>query len=178
MIAIKSENFDSVLKYFISLCLQINVIIHLKMQAYRDSLALLKKHTLKSALMFLALLIVVCLILYPPAVREKVIGPFVVIICNQAAWLINLFGLEVHAHNTNIVGSGFSVDIKNGCNAVYEISLFLCAVFVYPSGVKYKLLGMAVGSLIIYSFNLLRVVSLFLVGVYHKELFNMVHNHV
>jgi exosortase H (IPTLxxWG-CTERM-specific) len=148
------------------------------MRTYRDSFAPMKNPTLKSALMFLVLLIVVCLILYPPGVRENVIEPFVVIICKQAAFFINLFGQEVYVHSTSIIGSGFSVDVKNGCNAVYEISLLICAIVVYPSRIKYKLLGILIGSMFVYVFNLLRVIGLFLTGVYDKDLFNMVHNHV
>jgi len=138
----------------------------------------LKNPTLKSALVFLVLLIVICLILYPAAVKENVINQFVVMICSQAACLIKLLGLEVYSRDTSIMGAGFSVDVKNGCNAIYEISLFICAVAAYPSGLKYKLSGVAVGSLIIYVFNLLRVVVLFLTGLYHRELFKMVHDHV
>jgi exosortase family protein XrtM len=148
------------------------------MQTYRDPLAILKNHTLKSALMFLALLIVVCLILYPPAVNKNVIEPFVVMLCKQAAYLINLTGTGVHVHSTHIMGANFVVDVKNGCNAVYEISLFVCAVAVYPAGIMHKLKGIIIGSALLYIFNLTRIVILFLTGVYHKDFFNMVHNHV
>ncbi|MBN1906176.1 MAG: exosortase H [Deltaproteobacteria bacterium] len=134
--------------------------------------------TLKSAFIFITLLIIVCLCLYPLPVREKLINPFVRVICEQASYLINLFGTDVFSRDTIIIGSGFSVDVKDGCNAVYEISLFICAVLAYPSRLKYKLLGIACGSLIIYLFNLIRIVVLYMTGKYYNNIFKMVHDHV
>lgn len=134
--------------------------------------------TLKSAFIFISLLFAVCIILYPLSVKENVINPFVEMICKQAAYLINLFGTDVFSNNTSIIGGGFSVDVKNGCNAVYEISLFICAVLAYRSRFRYKLLGILCGSLIIYIFNLTRIVVLYMIGIYYNNHFEMVHEHV
>ncbi len=138
----------------------------------------IKNPKTRSALIFLGLLMAVCLILYQLPARKHFIEPFTAIICKQAVWLLNLLGVAANSDQIRILGAGFSVTLKAGCNAVYEIALFVCAVVAYPSEIKKKLFGVFIGSSIIYVFNLIRVILLFLTGVYFNSLFNMVHDHV
>jgi len=140
--------------------------------------SVLKNSILKRGWFFILLLIAICLVLHPVRIRQIVIEPFTATICGQAAWLIRLGGVDAHSHHTALWGAGFSVDVKDGCNAIYEIGIFVCAVFAYPSTLRHKFLGIAGGSSVIYALNMVRVVSLFLIGVYHRSLFKMVHDHV
>ena len=139
---------------------------------------ILRSPALRGGLIFISLLILFCIILYPVSVREHVTKPFTSFIALQAAWLIKFIGITVYSHGASITGKGFSVEIKNGCNAIYEISLFISAVIAYPSSLKYKFFGLAVGATVIYIFNLLRVIILFIIGVYYQGFFKMVHDHI
>lgn len=42
----------------------------------------------------------------------------------------------------------FSVEIKNNCNAIYEIGLYASAVFAYPATLTERTLGFAMGSIL------------------------------
>jgi exosortase H (IPTLxxWG-CTERM-specific) len=138
---------------------------------------LVQNAALRGTALFLGLLIAFWLTLHQQSVRERLATPFTAVIASQAAWIIDLIGVEAHHDGVSIYGDGFSVDVKDGCNAVYEIGLFLSAVIATPSSPKHKLLGAIAGPTAIYLFNLLRVVALFLTGVYCKELFSVVHDH-
>ena len=49
---------------------------------------------------------------------------------------LNLFGARVSSSGAVVTLSGFSVEIieiKNNCNAAYEIGLYAAAVWAYPA---------------------------------------------
>ena len=65
--------------------------------------------------------------------------------------------------------------IVRGCDAVEAIALYVCAVLAFPLPFPKKLIGMTVGALLLSVLNLVRVVSLFLIGVYSHRIFNLMH---
>jgi len=69
---------------------------------------------------------------------------------------------------------GFSVEIKNNCNAIYEIGLYASAIFAYPA-ILTRTLGFAIGSALLYLVNLLRVLSLIGIGRYFPGGFQIAH---
>jgi exosortase H (IPTLxxWG-CTERM-specific) len=148
------------------------------MKTAKRAVTLLKNPILVRAALLVGLLAGFSLALSPLSAKEHFSDPFTAGICRQAVWIINLFGINASQRDTAISGVAFSVDVKAGCNAIYEICLFVSAVIVYPSTLRQRFLGILYGVVIIYGFNLLRVVALFLIGAYDRNLFNMVHSHV
>lgn len=99
-------------------------------------------------------------------------------IASQAAWLLKTAGMKVSASGSFISGNGFAVDIKYGCNAVYEMLVFAAATAAYPLKIEDRCTGVILGMAVIYAMNLLRVAALFLTGVFSPFLFGIVHEHV
>ena len=141
-------------------------------------LLLYRNKTIRFCLTFGLLLFLFSIILYQKPSVKYFGSPLTKTIAYQAAWILNAIGIKVAANGIAVSGENFQITIRGGCNAIYEISLFLSAIIAYPSPLKDKLWGGIAGSVIIYILNLSRVVALFLIGIYSRNYFDMVHDHV
>jgi exosortase/archaeosortase family protein len=70
---------------------------------------------------------------------------------------------------------GLAVNIRNGCNGVEAMMIFLAAVLAFPAPWPARLSGLALGVVAIQAVNLVRVVALFLTGVYLPRFFDASH---
>lgn len=129
-------------------------------------------------LLFLGLLVLFSILLYQEPTRQHFSRPVTAIIASQAAWILKALGMKVYASGVAISGEGFGVQIMGNCNAIFETALFLSAIIAFPASVKHKLVGGLLGAGFIYALNLLRVVLLFLVGVYTPQYFEEGHIYV
>ena len=78
-------------------------------------------------------------------------------------------------NGTVIQSPRFAVNIRNGCNGVEAMLIFLAAVLAFPAPWKARLLGLAIGAVAIQAVNLVRVVALYLTGAYFPSLFDASH---
>jgi exosortase/archaeosortase family protein len=87
-------------------------------------------------------------------------------------------GFPVHRMGT-IMGSGpFEVDVAPACSGAVPTSIYLAAVFAYPTTWRARWLGTAIGIGVIQVVNILRVTALFLIGLYFHEIFHDTHVYV
>lgn len=91
------------------------------------------------------------------------------------AFFLNLLGCDVQVYGHSISSNSFTVDVGTGCTALIPISLYICAVIAFPGRLKYKLWGIALGIVCLYAVNLVRTVSLFLIGSHYSSLFETAH---
>lgn len=76
---------------------------------------------------------------------------------------------------TSLKGRGVTVDIVKGCEGFEIMLLLVAALLAYPMAWKRRLPGMLAGCLFVYLLNLLRLVSLFYVARYQRDLFDAIH---
>lgn len=137
------------------------------------------KHPItRFCLLFLVLLIVFSFLLSLEPVEHYFYNPYTALIASQVAWILKALGMKVHASSVIISGENFSVEIVGNCNAIFEIFLFLSAVIAFPALIKEKFFGGVIGIIFIYFINLLRLVLLFLIGVYVPHYFEEAHLYV
>lgn len=108
-------------------------------------------------------------------VNDHVIVPFTAAIASTSAKLLDAMGQEIRIEGTRVFGKSFAVDIENGCNGVEAMIIFLSATLSFPSPWKARLAGLALGIVGIQIVNLVRVVALFLTGVYFPSFFDSSH---
>jgi exosortase H (IPTLxxWG-CTERM-specific) len=89
--------------------------------------------------------------------------------------LLNLLGQETTTHGDVIYSSAFSISVKKGCDAIEAMALFITAVLAFPIKWNHKFRGLITGIILIFILNLVRIVSLFLTGVYYPEAFDTMH---
>lgn len=89
-----------------------------------------------------------------------------------------LGGFPVHKMHT-IMGSGnFEVDVAPACSGAVPTSIYMAAVFAYPSSWRSRWIGAALGIVAIQIVNIVRVSALFLIGLFFHEIFHDTHVYV
>ena len=110
------------------------------------------------------------------AVNDHVVVPFTAGIAKVSGVVLDVLpGQDITMEGTVIRSSRFAVNIKNGCNGVETMIIFLAAVLAFPAPWKAKAIGLGIGILAIQGVNLVRVVALFLTGAYFPSFFDSSH---
>lgn len=89
--------------------------------------------------------------------------------------ILNLFGFGTELNKTMISSEAFSIVVRRGCDGVEPAALFASAVLAFPAPWKKKALGVVAGTVILLLVNILRVVSLFWIGIIARPFFARVH---
>jgi len=95
-----------------------------------------------------------------------------------SASVLNVFGENARVYDSSISSNRFSVNIKKGCDAIQPTILFICAVLASPVAFKPKIPGLFLGLAFLMAMNLVRVLSLFYVGIYWNSAFEIMHHDV
>ena len=95
------------------------------------------------------------------------------------AWMtekvVRLVGVSASSAGGVVTMSGFAVEIKNNCNAIYEVGLYAAAVWAYPASWRERLTGTLVGAAVLYVVNFLRILTLLTVGLMYRSWFEATH---
>jgi len=89
--------------------------------------------------------------------------------------ILRVLGQDVTAVGQTISSPEFSVVIIRGCDAIEPAALFVAGVLAFPIRISSKVWGIMIGTLFLQVLNVLRIMSLFLIGVYHPEAFEKTH---
>ena len=108
-------------------------------------------------------------------VNDHVIEPLTAGIARMSGAVLDLLGQDVTMAGTVIRSPRFAVNIRNGCNGVEAMLIFLAAVLAFPASWRSRLLGLGLGIVVIQIVNLIRVVALFLTGAYLPRFFDASH---
>ncbi|QOJ02330.1 MAG: hypothetical protein HRU71_02015 [Planctomycetia bacterium] len=81
----------------------------------------------------------------------------------------------VEANGSAVCSQRFSVEVARGCDAIEPIALLVSAILASPMSIRARLAGMAAGALCLMAMNLMRIVTLFLFGVYWPAAFHVMH---
>ena len=133
----------------------------------RESLAFLAR--------FGGLLVLFYLAVALRPVDRSVVVPFTAAIARVSGAILNALGEPATVAGTEIRSSSFAVQIENGCNGLETVLLFSAAVLAFPAPGKRRLAGLLLGFAAIEIVNLVRVVSLFWIGVHRPALFSASH---
>jgi exosortase H (IPTLxxWG-CTERM-specific) len=108
-------------------------------------------------------------------VNDHAVEPFTAGVARASGAMLNVLGQNVTLKGTVMQSPRFAVNIRNGCNGIEAMLIFLAAVLAFPASWRSRLIGLALGILAIQVVNLVRVVALFLTGVYFPRIFDSSH---
>jgi len=95
------------------------------------------------------------------------------------AWLANGilhgFGQATWLEETTIRSTRFAITIRRGCDAIEPSWLFCAALISFPASAGWKILGMLAGTLFLQALNLVRITSLYYLGMQYPALFKVAH---
>lgn len=92
-----------------------------------------------------------------------------------AGWVIGLFGFDVRVLENNLIGPGFSLNIKRGCDASGPIALFVAGVLAFIGSWRSKIIGIILGVTLLIILNFVRIITLFFIQHYLPDLFHFIH---
>jgi exosortase/archaeosortase family protein len=141
-------------------------------------LLFLKHKGLRGGTLFLGVFIAGCWLFSINGVRDYWEQLFALATAKIATRILTYLGMGIQANGNSLALHGFSVDIGPGCIAFYEIFVFAAAIIAYPLRIKDKFAGVVLGMVAVWATNLLRVIGLFLSGVYFPSVFELLHDHV
>lgn len=113
-------------------------------------------------------------------VQTHVVVPWTSFLASFCAKLVLIFDSTAAATGKvlwNTV-SGFGVSIEAGCNGLEAFIILIAAVMAFPASWKDKLIGLVAGFFAIQILNVVRVISLFYIGQWNKEIFDFAHHYV
>lgn len=110
--------------------------------------------------------------IYTNQILKPVSSVYAIVCCK----ILPLLGYSVEVQEYILTGTGFSMTIANGCDALMPIVFLSLMIFTCPYGSwKYKIKGISLGFLIIAGSNIIRLVSLFIIGHHSKFWFDFFH---
>ena len=107
--------------------------------------------------------------------KENILEPWTSFNALIAAKLLGVFGYRTEATGFTLSSPQFSISIKEGCDALEPLALFLAGIIAYSTGIRNKLIGFAAGTGVLLFVNFIRIISLFLIGIYWEAAFEFFH---
>ncbi len=107
--------------------------------------------------------------------EKNVFEPIINVYAYLSSGVLNLFGYNTTVLYDTIRSSQFSVGIRKGCDALEPMALLVAGIIAFPSSIKQKSTGLVIGLLFIFLLNIVRIVTLFLTGVYRPQFFEVMH---
>jgi len=121
-------------------------------------------------LKFVALLILFEVPLFLEPVDTHIVRPLSALIAAAAGRI-----LGVTVRGTILSAPCFAVNIQNGCNGLETVLFLIAAVLAFPASRAQKAIAVAIGIVLIQAINLIRVVTLYLIGCYRPQWFASFH---
>ena len=132
---------------------------------------------LRFSLLFAAIVLVLFTAELTPPGQRFVVEPWTGLVARAATSAMKTFDPGVVAAGSTITqpSNGFAVTILAGCNGIEAMIILAAALLAYPAPPRHKLLGLAAGIAAIQALNLVRIVSLFYIGQWNREVFEWAH---
>jgi exosortase family protein XrtM len=81
----------------------------------------------------------------------------------------------VRAEQNLLTSARATLEIVRGCDGSGALFLLLAAIAIFPARLRAKLIGAAIGTLIIFTLNLQRIVGLYFIQAYYPQWFLPAH---
>jgi len=129
---------------------------------------------------FLAVMVAGSSVLLSDVVQAAVLHPLSVGLAALSSALLRTLGFAA-THQEQVLAAtdgAFRVSIENDCNGAWAHLILVASVLAYPAPGRAKLLGLLAMQLLLFALNVVRIVSLFLIGRYQLSLFRASHVYV
>jgi len=126
-------------------------------------------------ILFLAILGVSFTVVALRQVNDVFVTPYTAVIARMSGFILRVFGEEATVSGCVVSSPRFAVTIYNGCNGLITSLIFISGVLAFPAKISAKLIGVIGGLLAIQLINLVRIVSLFYIGVLLPQHFDDAH---
>lgn len=126
-------------------------------------------------ILFLAFLSTSFFVIALQPVNDAFVVPYTAVVAKMAGAVLQVLEPGLTIDGVILRSPRFAVTIYNGCNGLITSLIFISGVLAFPARWPAKLLGVLGGLLAIQLINLVRIVSLFFIGVFMPSVFNESH---
>lgn len=135
-----------------------------------------KKYAFVFFVGMVAMLIILFYVLYRnPWVEHHLFTPLLNVYARLSGGLLALFGFANTVTADLISSPVFSVSVKKGCDAAEPMAIFVAGIVAFPALIKRKLIGLGIGLAILFVLNIIRIVTLYIAGIYYPGFFEVMH---
>jgi exosortase H (IPTLxxWG-CTERM-specific) len=124
---------------------------------------------------FLATVAVYYALALSPWVDAKVLYPVMKVSARGTSALLNLMGVKTTVEGVVVRGADYSVAVRRGCDPLEPIVLFGAGVMAFPAPWRRKLPALVVASAFLFGMNVVRIVSLYLLGSNKSSMLETIH---
>lgn len=89
--------------------------------------------------------------------------------------VLGVLGCATVAQGTSVVSGQFGISVVTACTGLFATGLYLIAVLLFPASWRARLAGCVVGVCVLFAVNVVRLVSLYYVGVHWPSVLDVVH---
>ena len=89
--------------------------------------------------------------------------------------LLRALGADARLEGNLVEFGGFGVRIIEECTGIYEAIIYVASVLAFPTSLRKKAIGIALGVPLLYAANVLRILVLLGVGRFSPGLFDFMH---
>jgi len=89
--------------------------------------------------------------------------------------LLNALGNATVVRDADILSSSFGISVVTACTGLFVTGLFLAAVAAFPASWRAKLAGAGIGLAALFAVNVIRLASLYYVGMYWRSALEPIH---
>ena len=92
-----------------------------------------------------------------------------------AGFALTLLGVPASSDGATVDADAFTAIIVPACTALDVIILFGAAALVYPASIGARMCGLLLGVAALFAINIVRIVSLILIGIHYFDLLEDAH---
>ena len=111
-------------------------------------------------------------------VNDAIVLPYTAFVARASGADLRVLGEPAAVTGCVVSSPRFAVTIYNGCNALITSLIFIAGVLAFPARWTAKLVGVIGGLVVIQILNLIRILSLFYIGIYLPNYFNNAHIYI
>lgn len=123
----------------------------------------------------LGLLMALFYALYVPLTQTGLFSSYLETLAGICGVILSVLGQNIDVAGQSISSDTFSLKVVGGCDGLEATALFVAAVVASPVALRRRLWFLLVGIPVFAAINLLRIVSLFYVGLYRPDLVDTIH---
>ena len=110
-------------------------------------------------------------------VQQALVQPWTEALARASAWIATLFDSDVASQDRLLYSrrTGFGVLIEAGCNGIEAAIILIAAILAFRAPWKHKAVGILAGLAAVQGLNIVRVISLFYLGMWNAKVFEWAH---
>jgi len=92
-----------------------------------------------------------------------------------ASVILNIFGWETKTIGNTIDSNALTLNVKTGCDGLEAMAMFSSGVIAYTASLAHKFRGLLYGIAFLFALNIIRILHLYVTGVYMPTYFEFFH---